>query len=84
MKVSPDLIQVWQADPQAQVAVIVHVEGDPAQYVEAVKEHGISVVRTFRLTNTVAGRGPAGRVLELLQAPWVTKVEPDRRITTMG
>jgi hypothetical protein len=83
VKASLDLIQVWQADPQAQAAVIVHVDGDPGQHVAAVERHALSVVRTFRLTHTIAARGPACGVLELLDQSWVTKVELDQKITTM-
>jgi hypothetical protein len=83
MKASPDLIQVWQADPQAEVAVIVHVEGDPGQYVAAVEQGTLSVVRTFRLTRTIAASGTARSVLELLDQSWVTKIELDQEITVM-
>jgi hypothetical protein len=83
VKASPDLIQAWQADPQAQVAVIVHLEDDPAQHVAAFEQHGLSVARTFRLTHTVAASGPARAVIELLDQSWVSKVELDQKITTM-
>ena len=83
MKASPDLIQLWQADPQAQVAVIVHVDGDPGKYVAAVEQRTLSVARTFRLTHTIAASGRACGVLELLDQSWVTKVELDQEITIM-
>lgn len=83
MKASPELVQAWQSDPQAQVAVIVHVAGDARQYVEAVNELGMSGVRAFRLTNTIAARGPARCVLDLLAQPWVERIEPDQKITAI-
>jgi len=83
VKASPDLIQVWQASPQAQVAVIVHVDGDPGQYVAAIEQRRLAVARTFRLTHTIAASGLACGVLELLDQSWVTKVELDQKITTM-
>ena len=83
VKASPDLVQAWRADPQAQVAVIVHVDGDPGQYVAAIEQRRLSVARTFSLTRTIAASGPACSVLELLDQSWVTKVELDQRITTM-
>jgi hypothetical protein len=83
VKAGPDLVQAWQENPQAQVAVIVHIEGDPGAYVAAIEQRGLSVVRTFRLTHTIAARGSARGVLDLLDQPWVTKVELDQKITTM-
>ena len=83
MKTSPDLLRVLQEQLQAEAAVIVHVDGDPAQYVAAVEQLGLSVKRTFRLTRTIAVRGLAQDVLSLLEQSWVTKVELDQTITTM-
>ena len=83
MKAATDLLRSWKDHPEAQLSVIVHVSGAPAQYVDALAAHGVSVVRVFRLTSTVAARGPAHRVLDLLEEPWVDKIEPDRQITTM-
>jgi hypothetical protein len=84
MKTSSDLLQVLKQGSQAEVAVIVHVDGDPAQYTFALEQQGLSIVRTFRLTNTIAARGLARDVLSLLDQPWVTKVERDQTITTMA
>ena len=75
LKAGTDLIEAWKANPQAEAAVIVHVEGSPAQYTAG---------RVFRLTRTVSARGLAHSVLELLQEPWVQKVELDQTITTMN
>ena len=83
MKVSPNLLRVLQEQSQSEVAVIVHIDGDPAQYVTSLGQLGLSVVRTFRLTHTVAARGLARDVLSLLDQSWVTRVEPDQTITTM-
>jgi hypothetical protein len=83
MKASPDLLRVLQRQSQTEMAVIVHVDGDPAQYVTAIAQLGLSVVRAFRLTHTIAARGLAQDVLSLLDQSWVTKVEPDQTITTM-
>ena len=83
MKVTADLLGAWKSDPEAQLSVIVHVSGPPVQYVDALKAHGVSVARVFRLTSTVAATGPTCRMLDLLEEPWVDKIEPDRRVTTM-
>jgi hypothetical protein len=83
MKASPDLLRVLQGQLQAKVAVIVHVDGDSAQYATMLEQLGMSVVRIFRLTNTVAVRGLAQDVVSLLDQSWVSKVEPDQTMTTM-
>jgi hypothetical protein len=82
MKVDSELEQALTRTPHAQVSVIVHVEGDPAQYTSAIEAYDLSVVRAFRLTNTLAVRGPASRLLQLVDEPWVSKIESDRTITT--
>ena len=83
MKANPDLLRVLQKQSQAEVAVIVHVDGDPTQYVSSIGQFGLAVARAFRLTHTIAARGLAQDVLSLLEQPWVTKVELDQTITTM-
>ena len=83
MKISPDLLRVLQGQSQAEIAVIVHVDGDATQYVSPIGQFGLSVARAFRLTHTIAARGLAQDVYSLLEQPWVTKVELDQTITTM-
>lgn len=82
MKVEPELEQTLKRAPQDNVAVIVHVQGDPALYTGSIESLGLSVERVFRLTNTLAVRGAASGVLELADRPWVEQIEPDRQITT--
>ena len=83
MKATAEFLDAWKDDPEAQISVIVHVSDPPGQYVDALTAHGVSVVRVFRLTSTVAASGSARCVLGLLEEPWVDKIEPDQRITTM-
>ena len=84
MKASADLIDAWRAEPEAEVAVIVHVDGPADQYKEALSDLGLAVERVFRLTSTISGRGLACQVLDMLETPWIRRVELDRQITTMG
>lgn len=81
VKANPSLIEVWRQGPDAPVAVIVHTRGEPGMHVQSVERLGLSVTRTFRLTSTMAARGPARSVLSLLDQPWVDKVELDQTIT---
>ena len=82
MKVDPELEQTLKRAPQALVAVIVHVQGDPAHYVGSIESLGLSVARVFRLTNTLAVHGPGFGVSQLAGESWVVKIESDRQITT--
>jgi hypothetical protein len=82
MKASRALVERWKEKPRSRVSLIVHIRGDASEYVEKLSDLGLSVVREFRLTNTIAVRGTASRALDLLQKPWVVRVEPDRKITT--
>ena len=84
MKASVALVKTWRADPQAKVSVIVHTEGVAEQHGETVARLGMTVGRVFRLTNTIAARGLACQVLDLLEQPWVRKIELDQQITTMN
>ena len=81
MKAKPGLVEAWRDHPESEVSVILHVDGSADQYVGAVEARGLNVVRTFRLTNTIAARGAAGRLLSLLDEPWVQMVELDQTIT---
>jgi hypothetical protein len=83
MQVSPDLLQVLQEQPQAEIAVIVHFDGDPKEYAPEIERLGMSVTRTFRLTHTAAARGLARDVLSLLDQPWVVRIEADQTMRTM-
>ena len=84
MKASPESLQAWQSDPQAQIAVIVHVAGDARQYVDAVSELGMSGIRAFRLTNTIAARGSARCVLDLLEQVERLTPRPSMRIEDLA
>lgn len=55
----------------------------PKQYIQAMQALELTVERTFRLTQTMAVRGPAQHILELLESEWVTKIEPDQPITAI-
>lgn len=83
MKVDPELERALKRAPLTDFAVIVHVQGDPAQYTSAMEALELSVARVFRLTHTLAVHGPAFRVLELEDRSWVHKIESDRQITAL-
>jgi hypothetical protein len=83
MKASADLIEAWQANPQAEVDVIVHVERPAAAHEKTLVDLGMRVGRVFRLTSTISARGRARVVLDLLQEPWVQRIELDAEIRAL-
>lgn len=83
MKARLEWIEQWRAAPQQAIAAIIHVDGDPQEYISPLKSEGLAVTRAFRLTQTIAANGPAQHFLDLLDLPWIVKIEPDQAITTM-
>lgn len=83
MKANADLIEAWRANPQAEVDVIVHVDKPAVEHEKQLVDLGMQVGRVFRLTSTIAARGLARDVLDLLQEPWVQRIELDAEIRTM-
>ena len=76
--------QAWSGSPRRWVDLIVHVSGDMAERVTELEARGCRVTRTFRLTRTVGVHCTGRMALELLEKPWVTKVEPDRPVKALG
>lgn len=74
----------WAENPRKWVDLIVHVTGDVNERVAALGERGCKVTRTFRLTRTVGVHCTGRMALELLDKPWVTKIEPDLPVKALG
>ncbi len=83
MKANPEWLARLEETPQAQATVIIHTKDDPRQHTASLEAHGLTVTFAFRLTKTIAAKGAAYRILDLLQEPWIVKIEPDQKITTM-
>ena len=49
-------------------------------FLEQLQALGFQVKRSFRLTNSISLRGTGKQALQLLDIPWVTRVEPDRPV----
>lgn len=83
MKADRKLVEGWRANPQKEAAVVIHVDGSAEAYRDAVADLGMTIRHVFKLTNTIAAYGRAQHALELIEKPWVKKVETDQQITTM-
>jgi len=76
--------QMWSENPRKWVNLIVHVSGDVNERTGALADRGCKITRTFRLTRAIGLRCTGKMALELLDKPWITKVEPDRPVRAMG
>lgn len=74
----------WSENPRKWVDLIVHVSGDVSDRVSTLTDRGCKVTRTFRLTRALGVRCTGRMALELLDKPWVTKIEPDRPVRALG
>ena len=76
--------QAWSANPREWVDLIIHVSGDVAERAATLEARGCKVTRTFRLTRTLGIRCTGKMALEILEQPWVSKVEPDSPVRALG
>ncbi|MBU1877794.1 MAG: hypothetical protein KJ734_02475, partial [Chloroflexi bacterium] len=59
-KIMPKLLECMQADPDAEMRLIVRVNGDPAQAAEHLAAGPMRVLRQFTLVPGMAVAGKAG------------------------
>ncbi len=78
-KVDSGLRAAWRSDADAELPIIVHVD-EPAKRLPALKEQGLVVRHVYTLTRAVAGVCRAGRLRDLADLPFVTRIEPDRPV----
>jgi hypothetical protein len=74
----------WSSNPRKWVDLIVHVSGDMGERIDVLTRRGCRITRSFRLTRAIALRCTGRMALELLEQPWVTRVEPDRPVQAVG
>ena len=82
-RISSDLREEFERDPNAIANVIVMVQNEAATYVGQMSAMGLSVRRTFTLIRGLALSGPASAVLSLAAQPWVVSIEEDKPVHTM-
>lgn len=82
-KIMPDLLQRMETDPDAEMRLIVRVDGDPVPAAERLAKGPVRVLRTFTLVPGLAVAGKARDCLRLLDEPWVRQVEEDRPVRAM-
>jgi len=82
-KIAPDLLRRMETEPDAEVRLIVRVDGDPAPAADRLAGGPVRVLRTFTLVPGLAVVGKAADCLRLLDEPWVSRMEEDRPVRAM-
>ncbi len=83
-KIDSDFRQRLESEPAQQVDIIARITDDPRDRLSDVAAHGLIVRHTYSLVKALAASGPSTAVLALAGEPWVTKIEPDEEVRTMG
>ncbi|NOX60811.1 MAG: hypothetical protein GXP42_02515 [Chloroflexi bacterium] len=81
-KLSPSFRQALEADPQARVSAIVRCKEWNNACQADLKSRGLTVRRRLRLIRGMAVEGRARELLQLAEAPWVLRIEPDQPVHT--
>jgi hypothetical protein len=76
--------QQLETDPGQQVAVIIRTKGQADALRAQVSARGLTVTQQYSLIPGLAANGPASAVLKLLDEDWVSSIEPDQNVHTMG
>ena len=79
-KVPSDVRKLWLEQQDQPFDLIVRVEGNAQERSTELQALGFQVKRSFRLTNSVSLRGTGKQALQLLEIPWVTRIELDRTV----
>lgn len=82
-KIPPHFLATLKSDPDASVCAIVRCERLSPDFLTAAVAAGLTVSRQLRLIRGLAVAGSARNLLELANAPWVLRIEPDQPIHTM-
>lgn len=76
--------QQLEANPDQEVSVIIRTAGDATVHAAQVSALGLRVTQYFSLVPGLAVTGPAAAVLRLVDENWVSSIEPDQPVHTMG
>ncbi|HOG45262.1 MAG TPA: hypothetical protein PLJ35_18240 [Anaerolineae bacterium] len=82
-KLERTLLQQVQANPEAEVGLIVRVAGDLELRAGELSRQGLTVSRRLRLVGALALRATGRQALALTDRPWVLRIEPDREVRAL-
>jgi len=84
IKLDPQLAERLQANPGAEVRLIVRVTGDLAARAAEVERRGARVYRCLPIIGALALAATGRQALALAAEPWVERVEEDREVRAAG
>lgn len=84
VKISSELEQQLRSMPNRMVDLIVRTEGDVTPHLDWLNSAGFQVKQKFRLSPGVAVSCTGQDALKLLEQDWVTSIESDAPVSTMG
>jgi len=84
LTIDPALRESLGKRPRDEANLIVRVSGDLEQRAVLLAQRGVQVKHHLRLTKALAIRCTGETALQLLNLPWVERVEEDRPVRAMG
>ena len=80
VKIDATIREAWCKHPDEPVDLIIRVVGNMEEHRAALTKRGAKIRRRFRLTRALGVRCSGKTALELLDLPWITRIEPDRPV----
>jgi len=84
LTIDPQLRESLQGQPRGLVNLIVRVSGDLEQRAVLLAQRGVQIRHHLRLTKALAVRCTGEAALQMLQLPWIDRIEEDRPVRAMG
>jgi hypothetical protein len=82
--IDPVLKESLGTRPREWANLIVRVSGDIEQRAVLLSQRGVQIKHQLRLTKALAIRCSGEAALQLLNLPWVERIEEDRPVRAMG
>jgi hypothetical protein len=79
-KIDPQLKQTMQAQPNAEYMLLLRVDQIEASNQQALAARGVTIRRSLTLVPTLAVTCTGAVGLNLLDLPWIRRVEEDRPV----
>ena len=73
----------WKDHPRTLVNLIIHVDGNVRERSAALEKRRVQIKRHFRLTHSLGISCSGKTALGLLSIPWITRIEPDRKVRAL-
>lgn len=82
--IDPDLKESLSSRPRERFSLIVRVSGDIEQRAVLLSQREVQIKHQLRLTRALAIHCTGEVALQLLNVPWIERIEEDRPVRAMG